>query len=63
MMMKERIMVNNMGFLKGMGVGLIVGACIGMSVAPDKKFRKRQVGRAMKAVGQVIEDISDAVRL
>ena len=50
-----------MGFLKGMGAGLVVGACIGMSVAPDKKIRKRQIGRAIKAMGQIIEDVSDAI--
>lgn len=51
-----------MSFVKGLGAGMLIGACIGMALAPDKKCRKRQFGKAVKAVGQVIEDISDAIR-
>ena len=51
-----------MDFLKGMGAGLVVGACVGLTVLPDRKARKRQVGRAVKAVGQIIEDVGAAVR-
>ena len=54
--------MKSMGFMKGMGAGLLVGACIGMTLAPDRKCRKRQFGKAVKAMGRVIEDISDAVR-
>ena len=49
-------------FLRGMGAGLLVGACVGMTVAPDRKSRKRQIGRAVKTVGQIIEDVGAAVR-
>ena len=49
-------------FFKGMGAGLVVGACVGLTVAPDHKSRKRQIGRAVKTVGQIIEDIGAAVR-
>ena len=51
-----------MKFLKGMGTGLLVGACIGMAVAPDPKTRKRQVGSTVKAVGQAIEDLGSSIR-
>ena len=50
-----------MSFVKGMGAGMVLGACIGMAFAPDKKYRKRQFGKAIKTVGQVIEDVSDAL--
>lgn len=55
------IAVSNMNFLKGMGAGLILGACVGMAVAPDKKTGKRRFGKAVKALGQMIEDVSCAI--
>ena len=54
--------MNSMGFLKGMGAGLLVGACVGMVVAPDKRARKRQIGRAVKAMGQIMEDFSGYIK-
>ena len=36
---------------------LIVGACIGMTVATDKKRRSRFLSHAMKAVGGIIRRI------
>jgi gas vesicle protein len=54
----------SMNFVKGMCLGLIVGAGAGMimEMSPSKKKSgKRMVGRAMKNVGQVIEDVTDAL--
>ena len=53
--------MSNMNFLKGMGAGLVLGACVGMAVAPDKKTGKRRFGKMVKTIGQVIEDISCAI--
>ena len=50
-----------MKFLKGMSAGLLVGACIGMAVAPETKARKHQVGGAVKAVGQAIEEFGNTI--
>jgi len=50
-----------MNFFKGVGTGIIVGTIIGMNFMPDKKRGKKILGKAMKAVGEVMEDISDAV--
>ena len=50
-----------MGFLKGMGAGLLVGTCVGMAAASMKHCRKRQIGRTVKAVGQAIEDFSGLI--
>ena len=54
--------MNNVRFWKGMGAGLLVGACVGMAAAP-KKNRRRSMGRAVKAMGQLIEEVSAAVKL
>ena len=51
--------MRKMKFLKGMGAGLVIGACIGMTVAADKKCCRRFVNRAMRTVGGVINDLSD----
>lgn len=54
-------MVNNMNFVKGIGVGLVVGSAIGMVMAPPKKNEKTTLGRAVRAMGTVIDSISDSI--
>lgn len=55
--------MGNMSFIKGMGAGLIVGACVGMAVMPDKKKGKRTLCKAVKAVETIINDVSDVIGL
>jgi gas vesicle protein len=55
------MLMNNMNFVKGMGVGLMVGSAIGMAVAAPKKNGKKIVGRALKTIGEVVEDVTDAM--
>lgn len=55
--------MSKMNFLKGMGAGLLVGACIGMTVAPDKKSGKKMLSKAVKAVSTMAEDIGDILGL
>jgi len=51
--------MRKMKFLKGMGTGLIVGACIGMAVAADKRSCRRMVNKAVKTVGGVVDGVSE----
>ena len=51
-----------MKFLKGMGTGLLVGACLGYVMAPDRRAKKRQVGGAIKSMGRAIEELGGSVR-
>jgi len=47
------------GFLKGMGLGMVAGAALGAAMMPKRKpSLKRAAGKAMKTVGQVMEDLS-----
>lgn len=47
-------------FAKGMGLGVLAGAALGAAIAPRKKTPMRKVaGKAMKTVGQVMENLSD----
>jgi gas vesicle protein len=52
-----------MDFLKGMGAGMVVGAALGMVVAPEKRGGKKRLSRMFRAAGDVIEDISGAIGL
>ena len=54
--------MRRMRFLKGMGAGLVVGACIGMAVASDKKSCRRFVNKARKTVGDLVDGVSDRIR-
>ena len=53
--------MKTMSFIKGMGAGLIVGACAGMMMAPEKSAGKKKVGKMMKTIGGMIEDFTDSL--
>ncbi len=53
--------MNKMSFVKGMGVGMVVGSAIGMAAAP--KNRKGGVGKAIKSIGSAIENVTDMLGL
>lgn len=55
--------MGNMNFLKGMGAGLIVGACVGMAVTPDKKRGKKAIAKAVRAVETILGDVGDVMGL
>lgn len=47
-------------FAKGMGLGMVAGAALGAAMAPKKKRSvKKAAGKAMKTMGQVMENLSD----
>lgn len=47
-------------FIKGVGLGALAGAAIGMAMVPRKKVNMRKTaGKAMKTVGHVMENLSD----
>ena len=53
--------MNNMSFIKGMGVGLAVGSMVGMMAMPKKK--KINVGKALKSMGDVMDNVAGAIGL
>ncbi len=53
--------MNNMSFIKGMGVGLMVGSMVGMMAMPRKK--KFNIGKALKSMGDVVDNVADAIGL
>ena len=46
-------------FLRGIGVGMAVGAAMGYAMHGGKKKRKTTMSKAIKAVGDMAENISD----
>jgi gas vesicle protein len=46
------------GFVKGMAIGVMTGAAIGMVLAPKGKNSKSAAGKALKAAGEVIDNIT-----
>ncbi|MEG2215508.1 MAG: hypothetical protein RRY09_07835 [Oscillospiraceae bacterium] len=49
-----------MNFVKGMGMGLIVGTSLGLTVAPRKKT-KNMLGKALHAAGELADNISETI--
>lgn len=51
----------SVNFIKGMGIGLIVGSAIGMAACAPSKCNKKKsvVGKALKTMGDLFENISD----
>ena len=44
--------------MKGIGIGMVAGAAIGMLLSPKKKSKPSMIGRAVKAAGEVIDNVT-----
>lgn len=53
--------MNNMNFVKGISLGLMVGAGVGMMITPSKKSGKSTVSKALRAMGDLLEDVETAL--
>lgn len=53
--------MNKMNFVKAMSLGLMVGAGVGMVIAPQKKSGKSTVSKALRAMGDLLEDVETAL--
>ena len=49
-------------FIAGIGMGMVAGAALGMAMTGTKKREiKRAADKAIKAVGEVVENLSDTM--
>lgn len=48
-------------FFRGVGLGMLAGAVVGMMVSPGKKELKRTAVKAVQAVEDAAENISEAI--
>ena len=53
--------MDSKSFLKGVGMGMAIGAWMGMLMAPKKKGDNVN-GRAHKAAGELADNITEAIR-
>ena len=53
--------MNNMSFIKGIGVGMVVGSTVGMIVSPRK--HKGGLGKAIKSIGSAVESVTETIGL
>jgi len=53
--------MSNMSFIKGIGIGLVVGSMVGMVVMP--KRRKTSVGKALRSMSDVVENVAGTIGL
>lgn len=50
------------GFMRGIAIGAAAGAVIGILAVPKKKYcGKRMVGKALKAAGELVDNISGSI--
>lgn len=51
--------MDNKRFLVGMGLGMVAGGALGMMVSPRKHMSgKHMVSRALRGMGDVIDDVT-----
>jgi len=50
-------------FLKGAAVGLVIGSAAGIMMVPEKRrgCKKKSIGKAIKTVGEVVENFTDFI--
>ena len=53
--------MSSFNFAKGVGVGILVGSAIGMAMSPHRKTGKSRVGKTLKSVGEVLENITETI--
>ena len=54
--------MSNRNFITGLGMGIVAGGALGMLISPRQKKAdgKSMVGRCLRRMGEVIDDVSDA---
>lgn len=57
--------VNSTKFLRGMGMGIAVGTAVGMIMTPKRKhtMKKTAAGKAIRAVTDVMDELTDSMGL
>jgi len=55
--------MDNSNFLKGLGVGMVVGSAVGMMMHSGKHDNRTAWAKAIKSVGEVVENVSGVLGL
>ena len=54
---------SGMRFTLGMAAGVVVGAAVGMVMAPSQRQMKRMANQAAKKVGEAVDMLTEAMDL
>ena len=49
------------GFIKGMGAGMVLGMCVGVTLTADKRRSRKMINRAVRNMGDIAEKMADAI--
>ena len=55
--------MNNRDILTGIGIGLAVGSAISMVVHSGRRKRKKCKNHTIKAIGEVVDNVTDMIGL
>lgn len=60
----RRDIMNGNGFVKGMALGVTAGAAMAVVMMPKKKkFTKKMTGKALKAVGELMDSVTSGLKI
>lgn len=48
-------------FWQGMGLGVLAGTLVGMTITPRRRTIRDKAGKVLRSVGSAVEDISDSM--
>ena len=51
--------MNNEGFIKGIGIGLVTGGIVGVVATSGRRRMKKCKNRTIKAIGDVVDNVTD----
>lgn len=55
--------MKNKELMRGIGIGIMAGTTIGMALSPRHRKSNSTAGRAIRAVGDVVENLSSAMKM
>ena len=53
--------MNYFDFAKGVGIGMVTGAALGMVLMPKKRSARTTAGRLIKTAGRILSDVQDTM--
>ena len=55
--------MKHINFMRGIGLGMGVGMAVGMASRRRNPIRKSKMGKTLRAITEVMEEITDAIGL
>ena len=52
--------MSTMDFVRGVSLGIVAGGAIGMCMRNDKRRSRKMRGKAVKTIGNIMDNVSDA---